>query len=506
MNSNRQLTLVILALGIALTAIVWSEIRVAQVQQPEPETVVYTDRPEYQVTPPGLACDPVRNFELDILDYSHNVTVEPTSSPVYRYKTNLDAEPPVHVHIVSIQGGSGRVVVSETEMPVWLVLLSQLPSIWHIERTSGALVERIVANQSVSELRISDTPGAPARSLLERVLGAQADTIPLPDIRVLPRSRCLPFLRRFQAFDDRRRFIPALAGLRNWLGHPEMSFQSLDNPSYFERPFRVPFEEPEVSVEKLAAVAKLAEPPSSAATAQPPRPEERLDAQFERYADMPRRDDVRAETFDDPDELLASLESYRDKGLIPSSMPESSPGGRGLDVSGWYSLGDYRNAYTKRVPEGVTEDACDGGRKHEFLIVDGTDASNVVHCAWGKQLYFLRGGDDRVDDSWEDDIIYAGPGDDVIEAGWGNDLLFFNYGWGRDTVEKTCTRAAYRPQDSSGSTKVAWSRDWPDKNFLVFGKSISRSDIVRVKDKLVHKETGDSITLKDDCFNVVFWE
>ena len=38
------------------------------------------------------------------------------------YKTNLEADPPVSVHILSIRGGSGRVVVSESEKPVWLCI------------------------------------------------------------------------------------------------------------------------------------------------------------------------------------------------------------------------------------------------------------------------------------------------------------------------------------------------------------------------------------------------
>ena len=210
-------------------------------------------------------------------------------------------------------------------------------------------------------------------------------------------------------------------------------------------------------------------------------------------------------TFGDTGEFLSALESYRAKGLIPPSMPASGRGGEGRNPAEWYSISEYRRAYTKRVPTGTTDDACTTSRDREFLVIEGTDGANIVKCAWGKQLYFMRGGDDRIDDSWEDDIIYAGPGNDVIEAGWGNDLIFFNFGWGQDVVDKTCHQASYRPQESIGSQSTSWSSNWPYTNFIVFGRDVAEEDIVAVKDKLVHKHTGDSITIKGDCFNTVFW-
>ncbi len=258
-------------------------------------------------------------------------------------------------------------------------------------------------------------------------------------------------------------------------------------------------------VERPAAVEKIAQPPPKTAAASSSEPARPSASQFERYANMPRSADVTPVTFRSTSEFLEVLESYRTKGLIPSLMPASGRGGRGLDIAEWYSISDYRGAYTKRVPTGTTEDACTSSRERELLVIEGTDDTNIVKCAWGKQLYFMRGGDDRIDDSWEDDIIYAGPGDDVIEAGWGNDLIFFNYGWGQDVVDKTCHQASYQPQDSAASQEISWSSNWPFKNFIVFGKDVAEEDIVSINNKLVHKQTGDSITIKGDCFNTVFW-
>ena len=504
MNAFRSSALIV-ALGLALLATAWAVVRVAEYQEQRVETTVYTDAPGLLVSPPTLRCDMSRDLDLDVRDYSYNVVKERTASRMYRYKTNLDAEPPVHVHILSIRGGSGRVVVSKTDKPVWLVLLSSQPAIWHIERTPGATIERVVASQVVSELHFTDSLAAESGSVVDLLMGDEPAAIPLPDIQIMPPSRCIAALQRFQKYDDRKQFVPTLRGMRRWLGHPEMSFQSSAHPSYFELPFRVPFPEPDISIERLAAVAKLAEAPPATASPELAQPGTESRSKFESYATMPRRADVEAVTFSNPRELLAALESYRAKGLIPSSMPVSALGGQGLDVANWYSLSDYRNAYTKRVPTGTTEDACPDSRNQDYLIIEGTEDTNNVKCAWGKQMYFMRGGADHIDDSWEDDVIYAGPGDDVIEAGWGNDLLFFNYGWGQDVVHKTCHKAPYRPQDSAGSGKVDWSNEWPYKNFIVFGKDIAQEDIIIVGNKLVHKQTGDSITLKNDCFNNVFW-
>ena len=257
--------------------------------------------------------------------------------------------------------------------------------------------------------------------------------------------------------------------------------------------------------ERQVDVERPAKPPAAAASGSPSPPARPSASQFERYANMPRRADVAVVTFGSTSEFLVELESYRAKGLIPSSMPASGRGSQGMDVTEWYSISDYRSAYTKRVPTGTTENACDRSRDSKFLVIEGNDGTNIVKCAWGKQLYFMRGGDDRIDDSWEDDIIYAGPGNDVIEAGWGNDLIFFNFGWGQDFVDKTCHQALYRPQDSAGSQRISWSMNWPYMNFIVFGKDVAEEDIVSVNNKLVHKQTGDSITIKGNCFNTVFW-
>jgi Ca2+-binding RTX toxin-like protein len=225
---------------------------------------------------------------------------------------------------------------------------------------------------------------------------------------------------------------------------------------------------------------------------------------LQQYADMPRRDDVNAITFSSAADFLKTLGEYRTRKLLPSSMPKSQPGARGAGVASWYGFADYQDAYTKRVPSGETN-ACGSGVDRRLLIIEGTGETNIVKCSHGNQLYFMREGDDHVDDSWDDDIIYGGPGNDILDAGWGNDLLFFNYGWGQDTVRKTCHSSSYVPQDSINSANVYWAPDWPYKNFIVFGKDVRREDIVSVNDKLVHKVTGDSISIDGNCFNVVYW-
>lgn len=507
MNSLR--TPIVVVLVISLGVAIWAILQLISYHTQSTETVVFADSPNVQIDPRPLRCNSGgRNPELDIRDYSYNVTRERGPSGLYRYQNNLVAEPPVDIHVLLIKGGSGRVMLAKSDKPVWLVLLSTQTAIWHIERAPGANLERVIATQGISEIRFTDSLSNTEASVIDLLLHRPPMQTALPQIDLMPHSICLVKLMRFQKFDDLKNFVPALANLRTWLGHPEQSLQAKDAPSYFDLPFRVPFDAPDISVERLAAVKKLAEPPTTRTNSRQnvQRPTSPSASEFEQFANMARRDDVVPKTLSTPAAFLSTLTEYQRKNLLPSELPRSGLASKGINVSGWYSLADYKSSYKRQVPAGVTEDACDGGRGGKLLIIEGTDASNLVKCAWGNQLYFMKGGDDRIDDSWEDDIINAGTGNDIIDAGWGYDIIFFNYGWGQDTVEKTCQKAAYVPQDTPRSSKVRWSREWVYKNFIVFGKDILREDIVAFNNKLVHKKTGDSITLKGNCFNQVFWE
>ena len=496
-------------LSVCLIAAGWTIIRLVEYQRHSAQSVVFIDGPSPEFSRPRLQCSTGSGArELDIADYSFNVTETRRPSGLYRYKTNLDAVPPVDVHVVVIRGGSGRVVLDPTDQPVWLVLLSTQAAIWHVETRPGADLERIITSEAVSEIRFSSDFGRSADSFRELLLNGEASAPELPSIDVLPQSNCLVRLTRFQEFEERRRHEAAIQSLRSLIGHPELSLQAAAQPSYFDRPFFVPFEEPDISPVRLADVLRRADPVSR----------EELSAEnsasavsvtiseFERIANMPRDENVVPKVLANAAALVSLLEEYQRKNLLPSLLPRSTTSTRGLSVAGWYSVADYRSAYRRNVPAGETEDACDGGRGRDFLIVEGNAGRNIVHCARGNQMYFMRGGDDEIDDSWDDDIINAGPGNDTIDAGWGNDIIFFNYGWGEDQIRKTCHFAAYVPQDAPRASTVQWSQEWPYMNFLVFGKDVRRDDIVVFDDKLVHRQTGDSITINGNCFNLVFWQ
>lgn len=504
-SENVPLAFFIVVLVLVLTPALYAMARLVSFHESAGQTVVYLDSPELMADAGKFRCTRMPAGDFDIRDYSYNVVRTPTPSRMYRYKTNLPAEPPVQIHLLAMEGGSGRVVVEKSDKPVWLVLLSARAGIWHVQQAPGADLQKVVTNQDVSEIRFSDVLPDRVTGILDYLLGNDAVPAQAPEILVMPNSSCLKKFTRFQSYDDQAGFLNALASIRAWLGHPEKSFQSAELPSYFGTAFRIPFTEVPIAPERLAAVKKLAEKPPSATgrRAAAVHRREALTAALQQYADMPRRNDVKSITFSSPADFVGTLGEYRNRKLLPSSMPISRPGSRSGGVASWYALADYRNAYSTRVPSGRTEDAC--GRDQRLLIIEGTPETNIVKCAWGSQLYFMGGGDDDVQDSWGDDVIYGGPGDDIIDAGWGNDLLFFNYGWGQDTVTKTCHDSSYIPQDSVGSTKVHWDRTWPYKNFIVFGKDVRSDDIVSVNDKLVHKETGDSITIDGNCFNVVYW-
>ena len=495
-------------LGACLVAAGWAIVRLAEYQIHNTETVVFVDGASPEFTRQSLQCSTgSRVPALDVTDYSYNVTQSQQPSGLYRYKTNLDALPPVDVHVLVNRGGSGRVVLRNTDKPVWLVLLSTQRAIWHVETRPGANLERIVTNERVSEIRFSSAIGASAESLVDLFLGEHTSTTQPPAIDILPHSNCFVRLTRFQDVADRTRHEPAIRSLRLLLGHPESSLQAADEPSYFDRPLFVPFDEPDISPSRLAEVLRRADPLSNRArpAENSPGAVEERQSELQRIANMARDESVVPKELATPTEFISLLEEYQRRDLLPPSLPRSAPGSRVLSVADWYSLADYRRAYRREVPTGQTPDACNGGRDRDFLIVEGGAGSNVVGCAWGNQMYFMRGGDDEIDDSWEDDIINAGPGNDIIDAGWGNDIVFFNYGWGEDQLRKTCTGAAYVPQNTARASTVRWSQDWSYKNFIVFGKDIRRDDIVAIGNKLVHRETGDSVTVSGNCFNLVFW-
>ncbi len=200
MMNHGKSTALYIVLGIALLATAWAASRLAQFQQTRQELVLYTDAPELQMSPRVPGCRQVRNFDLDIRDYSSNVAARPAPTPVYRYKTNLDAEPPVHVHILSIRGGSGRVVVSETNKPVWLVLISSQPAIWHIERAPGATLERVIASRAISELHFTDELVADTDSVFDLLLGDTPEAVGLPDVQLIPQTNCLANFPRSSYF------------------------------------------------------------------------------------------------------------------------------------------------------------------------------------------------------------------------------------------------------------------------------------------------------------------
>jgi hypothetical protein len=387
-------------------------------------------------------------------------------------------------------------------------LLSSQPGIWHIEQAPGANIEKVITNHVVREIRFTNTLTSSLTSITNYVLGRTPTASIPPEIVVIPKNRCFINFTHFQKYSLRKTFIRSLSNIRNWLGHPELSFQSINTPSYFQTTFKVPFIKVPRSEKRLARIQKLSEPTAYKAytkTSQV-RQREAIEASISQYENMPRKEDIEAITFPTVASFLDTLAEYRKQKLLPSSFPRSNISGRSSGVMAWYDFDNYRNAYTKHVPTGKTKHACRGSRNRKFLAIEGTDDTNIVKCAWGNQLYFMKDGNDHIDDSWGDDIIYAGPGNDIIDAHWGNDLIFFNYGWGQDTINKTCTFSAYIPQDSAKAKKVYWNKQWPYKNFIVFGKDIRKEDMVSVNGKLVHKLTGDSITIKGDCFNLIYWQ
>jgi hypothetical protein len=117
-------------------------------------------------------------------------------------------------------------------------------------------------------------------------------------------------------------------------------------------------------------------------------------------------------------------------------------------------------------------------------------------------MYVLGNGDDVLKDSWGDDVVNPGGGDDIIDLGWGNDIVVLESGWGDDIVSKTCHDSTLSDADRA---RLGWQHRY--NSFVVFGPGIHPADIHwESKTVLTHPPSKSRLTLKAECFNLVFTE
>ena len=134
----------------------------------------------------------------------------------------------------------------------------------------------------------------------------------------------------------------------------------------------------------------------------------------------------------------------------------------------------------------------------EIILALGRENHSIV-CDRGDTAGILGSGDDWIKDATGNDIYYPGPGNDTIDVGSGSDIVIFDAGWGHDTLTIDS-----RPVDTSKILGYDGSYPWKYSDFIIFGSTVKRSDIVWLDESLYNLQTGDSIKLNTKKINILF--
>ncbi len=142
-----------------------------------------------------------------------------------------------------------------------------------------------------------------------------------------------------------------------------------------------------------------------------------------------------------------------------------------------------------------------------FDLVTGDNGDNRLECdAPAPQTpldrMFLGGpGNDTIVSAFGNRIINAGTGDDTITAGPGRTIIILDDAWGQDTLTIDCAKSRVMPPEIPAGFPVPWSD--PFINFIVLGPSLNITDITWNGLVLTNKVTGDTLSVNENCFNLV---
>lgn len=504
-----SIAILALSLVFSATAAIWVYDRLAKLEHSLQTAHKFESDFQTLTIDPIAACAGPDSgaLEWDIADYSYNVIEDPHDK-IYRYQSNLEDAHNREVHVIGTGHGTGRIAVGETSKPVILYLVSGGYSRWFVELSQNAHLDKIIAHPRVTEINISRVSRPSTWESLQHLAGRPI-TSPeeIPVYQISERAKCGNFTPGFQV--DRRLESAKKRSLflKNVLGQRETSLQlTYGESSYYTQTFHIPIERSKVSSQKYERVYHAAR--STRKEHRKPTEREQADERLMALRKMQRLPGIVADqSIQTVDQLLDVVKRYQDKKLLPDHIPPSAIHGK-KDVLEWFDIQSFRSAevlYSRATEKRIDCNTMDRLTTKKLAIL-GDSGNNKVDCARGNQVYALADGEDTVDDAWGDDLIDAGPGNDMIDAGWGNDILYFSYGWGEDVVDKTCSWARFHRKDTASSPRYYWDDKWEFKNFIVFGPGIHRDDIVDLGNKLVNQKTGDSISFKSRCFNLVFDE
>lgn len=146
-----------------------------------------------------------------------------------------------------------------------------------------------------------------------------------------------------------------------------------------------------------------------------------------------------------------------------------------------------------------------GGSIADIVIGDASD--NDLKCDAPQSFtpldrMFLGGpGNDTISSAAGNVIINAGSGNDVISVGSGRLVMILEDGWGNDTLNFACSNADIMPSEIPRNFPVPWVHKYT--NFIVLSPRINPADVVWEGLVLRNKMTGDTLSVSQNCFNVV---
>lgn len=141
----------------------------------------------------------------------------------------------------------------------------------------------------------------------------------------------------------------------------------------------------------------------------------------------------------------------------------------------------------------------------DILIGDASD--NDIKCDAPRSLdpldrMFLGGpGNDMITSAAGNVIVNAGSGNDILTLGEGRVLLVLEDGWGNDTLTYACKDSEVMPAEVPKNFPVPWVQK--NTNFIILSPRINPSDVVWEGNVLTNKTTGDTLSVTQNCFNVV---
>lgn len=144
-------------------------------------------------------------------------------------------------------------------------------------------------------------------------------------------------------------------------------------------------------------------------------------------------------------------------------------------------------------------------------VLVGNDEDNELKCDFlgvdpamrpVEDRLFLGGpGNDRIQDTVGNRLVNGGSGDDQIDVGFGRTLVFLETGWGKDTLTVDCAGAQVSPGEIPSGSPFPWTYKYT--NFIILGPGIKASDVSWKGLVLTNSSTGDTLTVNENCFNVV---